>query len=309
MPDWVSLCALISLLLSLLTVAAYILYSGLLSDIIVLTGSPPMKKITFAYKFKEGPYKNCGQLFKESLSIGPKLSCIGVYYDDPKKVPGPQCRYAVGSILSEGENKADEELLKRYETSGFNVFSFPEVTHVVTTSFPHRTFFSILLSVRRVYPRLELYIKERRLCAHPFLEIYRDGQIQFMAPLARQGDFYVPEVRQVERRLSEELHSDTEISGADSNSEYSSGSGVLLSDSRETSLAASSVHSSVLTQDQGDRDYRGRSSGGTSFKELDWGEQDGGQQEEREEWPHGDSDQKSPEVPTQEWWGVVGGEE
>ena len=57
--------------------------------------------------------------------------------------------------------------------------------------------------------------QERRLCAHPFLQIYRDGQIQFMAPLARQGDFYVPEVRQVERRLSEqeELHSDSEVSG------------------------------------------------------------------------------------------------
>ncbi|XP_038553147.1 testis-expressed protein 264 homolog [Micropterus salmoides] len=309
MPDWLSLCVVISLLLCLTTVAGYILYSGLLSDIIVLTGSAPIKKITFAYKFKKGPYKQCGQLFKESLSIGPKLSCIAVFYDDPKKVPGPQCRYAVGSILSEGENKADEGLLKSFETSGFNVFSFPEVTHVVTTSFPHRTFFSVLLGIRRVYPRLEHYIKERRLCAHPFLEIYREGQVQFMAPLARQGDFYVPEVRQVERRLSEqeELHSDTDISGADSNSEYSSGSGVLLSDSRETSLAASSVHS-VPIHDQGDKDYRGRSSRGTSFKELDW-EQTDGEQAEREEGLHGDSNQKSLEAPSQEWWGVVGEEE
>ncbi|KAF1391776.1 hypothetical protein PFLUV_G00045590 [Perca fluviatilis] len=307
MPDWVSLCVVIILLISLVTVAGYILYSGLLTDIIVLTGSPPVKKITFAYKFKEGPYKNCRQLFKESHSIGPKLSCIGVFYDDPKKVPGPQCRYAVGSILSEGKNQADEELLKSYETSGFNVFSFPEVTHVVATSFPHRTHLSVLLGVRRVYPRLEHYIKERRLCAHPFLQIYRDGQIQFMAPLARQGDFYVPEVRQVERRLSEqeELHSDSEVS--DSNSEYSSGSGVLLSDSRGTSLAASSVHS-VPIQDQGDRNNRGRSSTGTSFKDLDW-EQTGGQQAEREEPLHGDSNQKSLEAPTQEWWGAVGGEE
>lgn len=309
MPDWFGVCVVFGLLLSLLTVAAYMLNSGLLSHISVLTGSPPIKKITFAYKFKQGPYKNCGPFFKESHLIGPKLSCIGVFYDDPKKVPGPQCRYAVGSILSEGENEADEELLKRYEALGFNVFSFPEVTHAVTTSFPNRTLFSILLAVRRVYPQLGNYIKERKLCAHPFLEIYREGQIQFMAPLARQGDFYVPEVRQVERRLSgeEELHSDTDVSGADSNSEYSSGSGVLLSDSRETSLAASSVRS-VPIQDQGDRDYRGRSSEGTSFKELDW-EQPGGLQPEREEWLHGDSNQKSLETPTQEWWGVVGGEE
>ncbi|XP_034388172.1 testis-expressed protein 264 [Cyclopterus lumpus] len=306
MLDWVALCA-ISLLISLLTVAGYVLYSGLLSDVTVLTGSPPIKKITFVYKFKKGPYQNCGQLFKESLSIGPKRACIGVFYDDPKKVPGPQCRCAVGSILNEGENKADEELLKSYETSGFKVFSFPEVTHVVTTSFPHRTFFSVLLGIRRVYPRLEHYIKERRLCAHPFLEIYREGLIQFMVPLARQGDFYVPEVRPAERRLleREELHSDSEVSGADSNSDCSSGSGVLLSDSRETSLAGSSVRSVVL-QDQGNRNYRRRSSRGTSFKELDW-DPTGGQRAEREERLRRDSNKKSPQA--HEWWGAVGGEE
>lgn len=57
--------------------------------------------------------------------------------------------------------------------------------------------------------------QEKRLCAHPFLEIYRDGQIHFMAPLARQGDFYVPEVRRVERRppVKDGLQSDSEISG------------------------------------------------------------------------------------------------
>ncbi|KAK1901059.1 Testis-expressed protein 264 [Dissostichus eleginoides] len=145
---------------------------------------------------------------------------------------------------------------------------------------------------------------ERRLCAHPFLEIYRESQILFMAPLARQDDFYVREVRKAERRLSEqeELHSDSDVSGADSNSEYSSGSGVLLSDSRETSLAASSVHS-VPLQDQEERNYNGRSSRGNSFKELDW------EQENREEQLHEDSNQKSPEAPAQEWWGAVGEEE
>ncbi|XP_034075034.1 testis-expressed protein 264 [Gymnodraco acuticeps] len=304
MPDFVGVCVLISVLISLITVVGYLWYSRLLSDIPIQTGSPPVKKITFAYKFKEGPYKDCRQLFKESRSIGPKLSCIGVFYDDPKKVPGPQCRSAVGSILSEGDNKADEELLKSYETSGFNVFSFPEVTHVVTTSFPHKSFVSVLLGERRIYPRLKHYIKERRLCAHPFLEIYRESQILFMAPLARQDDFYVREVRKAERRLSEqeELHSDSDVSGADSNSEYSSGSGVLLSDSRETSLAASSVHS-VPLQDQEERNYNGRSSRGNSFKELDW------EQENREEQLHEDSNQKSPEAPAQEWWGAVGEEE
>lgn len=80
------MCVIISLLFSVITAGAYILYSGLLWDITILTGSPPIKRITFAYKFQQGPYKDCGQLLKESHSIAPKLSCIGVFYDDPKKV-------------------------------------------------------------------------------------------------------------------------------------------------------------------------------------------------------------------------------
>lgn len=74
-------------------------------------------------------------------------------------VQGPRCRYAVGQILSEGEDEADEELLQRCEDSGFNVFSFPEAAHVVTTSLPHRTVFSVPMGVGRVYPKLEHYIK------------------------------------------------------------------------------------------------------------------------------------------------------
>lgn len=74
-------------------------------------------------------------------------------------VQGPRCRYAIGRILSEGEDKADEKLLQRCEDLGFNVFSFPEAAHVVTTSLPRRTVFSVPVGVRRVYPKLEHYIK------------------------------------------------------------------------------------------------------------------------------------------------------
>lgn len=99
MADWAGLCVATSLLVVLLTAAGYALYSGLLSDITVLTGSPPIKKITFVYKFKKGPYESCGELFKESRGIGPKLSRIGVYYDDPKKVNIPDTHFT-GTVLS-----------------------------------------------------------------------------------------------------------------------------------------------------------------------------------------------------------------
>ncbi|XP_010879387.1 testis-expressed protein 264 [Esox lucius] len=268
------------------TVVGYLLYSGLLSEIIIRTGSPPIKNITVAYKFKQGPYKKSGQLFTESCSIGPELSSIGVFYDDPKKVPGENCRCAVGSILSEGDARPSEELLHLYEKFGFRVFSFPEVTHVVSASFPHRTPLSILFGVQKVYPQLDTYIKERKLCAHPFLEIYKDNRIHYMSPLGRQGDFYVPEVRQDpdRRRLGEddsEEDRETDISGADSNSECSSGSGVLMSVSRETSLTPSIVPS-LLRRRGGDEDSRGRSSSASSFEELDM-ELPGGQEEEEAE--------------------------
>ncbi|KAM4613035.1 testis-expressed protein 264 homolog isoform 2-T2 [Polymixia lowei] len=172
-----------------------------------------------------------------------------------------------------------------------------------------RTLLSILLGVRRVYPRLDNYIKERKLCAHPFLEIYRGGQIQYMAPLARQGDFYVPEVRQVERRLSrEDSGSETELSGSDSASEYSSGSGIMLSDSRESSPALSSVQLG-LCHDRGhdeDRGYRGESAAESSVKVLDW-ELACEQQAEREEQAHGTSNEKN--FITKKGGIVAGGEE
>lgn len=75
----------------------------------------------------------------------------------------------------------------------------------------------LLTSLICFHPPTQIFplFQEKRLCAHPFLEIYRDGQIHFMVPLARQGDFYVPEVRRVERRppVKDGLQSDSEVSG------------------------------------------------------------------------------------------------
>lgn len=310
MQDWLLLCA-IGFLLSIFLVFSYLLYSGLLSEVVVLTGSPPIKKITIVYKFVQGPYKNCGQVLTEANSIGPKLPCIGVFYDDPKKVAGPQCRSAIGSIVSEGENKPSGDLLKKYKTSGFNVYSFPEVTHVVTASFPHRTFLSIILGVRRVYPQLTRYIKERRLCAHPFIEVYREGQVLYIAPLARQGDFYVPEARELSTQ--EDSLSESDVSGAESNSECSLGSGIALSDSRASSMTTSSLHSGPVWEPP-DRQSRDRSTGDASAKGMDW-EQNGRQSEQQENEEteetlcQGESVQKSQMGSTQELWGVVGEEE
>lgn len=45
--------------------------------------------------------------------------------------------------------------------------------------------------------------QDRQLCAHPFLEIYREEFIYYMSPLAKQGDFYVPEVKKALKKQEE----------------------------------------------------------------------------------------------------------
>ncbi|XP_056131410.1 testis-expressed protein 264 homolog [Lampris incognitus] len=287
----------------IVTVAGFALYSGLLHEVVIRTGSPPIRSVTIAYKFREGSYKDCGAAFTESCSIGPKLRSIGVYYDDPKQRPPEKCRYVVGSILSEGEEKPDEELQRLYEKFGFKVFSLPEVTHAVTTTFPCTTPLSYVLGPTKVYPSLSAYIEERKLCAFPTIEICNEDLTHYMMPLSRQTDFFVQEMRDEVKTDVKEEDSDedrgTDITGADSHSDVSSVSSGVPWDSRETSLAAStaaSLASSLPLRDLADGEeehaqQRAPSEAGSnkslgsssSFEELDMVQEEGKEVEEEEE--------------------------
>lgn len=50
---------------------------------------------------------------------------------------------------------------------------------------------------------LGFFFKERKLCAHPYLEVYDGENMYFIAPLARQNEFYVPEVQEAEDRAED----------------------------------------------------------------------------------------------------------
>lgn len=96
--------------------------------------------------------------------VAPKCTCaLSV---SPQRPP-EKCRYAVGSVLCEGEEKPDEELQKMYEKFGFKVFSLPEVSHAITTTFPCTTLLSYVLGSYRVYPKLGSYIEVRRHTGFP----------------------------------------------------------------------------------------------------------------------------------------------
>ncbi|POI29632.1 hypothetical protein CIB84_006618 [Bambusicola thoracicus] len=160
MSDWM-LLGLIAVLvvLLLLTIFAFAVYSGLFTEVVVSAGSPPVGSITLAYKFRVGAYGESGQLFTDGCSISSKLCSIGVYYDNPHTVSPEKCRFAIGRILSEGDAKPSEEQIRRFQKYGFKIFTFPTPSHVVMASFPFTTPLSIHLAVNRVHPALDTYIK------------------------------------------------------------------------------------------------------------------------------------------------------
>ncbi|TRY99792.1 hypothetical protein DNTS_033952 [Danionella cerebrum] len=149
--------------------------------IVIRTGSPSLKNITIAYKFKKSSYKASGAAFTESCSIGPGLSSVGVFYDDPNQTPADQCRYIVGSILCENKDKPDQELQNLYEKFGYKIISFPEVSCAVTSSFPNRCSLSPVCGAYRVYPEIQQYIKGLALVqkdASFILEVKEDFSVQ-----------------------------------------------------------------------------------------------------------------------------------
>ncbi|XP_072238326.1 testis-expressed protein 264 [Leuresthes tenuis] len=312
MSDLILLLLIVVLLVCLaVTVGVLLVYSGLLSDVVIKTGPPPIRNVTIAYKFKEGSYKDCGAGYTETCSIGPKLNSIGVFYDDPKQRPSEKCRYVVGSVLCEGDEKPDDELLKLYEKFGFKVFSLPEVSHAVTTSFPSTTHLSHVLGPYRVYPRLTSYIEERKLCAFPTIEICSSDVTNYMVPLSRQTDFFVPEMKEDLKTDVKEDDSDedrgTDITGADSHSDVSSVSGGVPWDSRETSLAASTAASlasslplrdvmdtneDIKHMDQSDRSSNESLGSGSSFEELDMDQEEQEDKDDSEDVPEGEKGAK-----------------
>ncbi|XP_064605365.1 testis-expressed protein 264 homolog isoform X2 [Liolophura sinensis] len=202
-----------------LTVLLLVVYSGLFHSIVIGAGKPPIEDVLVAYKFARGPYKDCGQLFTETLALAPDHRTIGIYYDDPKEVSP---RYIVGSILAEGKSDADEALKSKLIKEGYSFRNFPSVTNAVKSSFPHKCTLSIFIAVARVYPKLCAYITDNKLCAHPFIEIYDGETIQFMAPLSRQEEFYVPETKNTSN--DETLSSDATCTDISSLSEPMEGS-------------------------------------------------------------------------------------
>jgi len=183
----------ILLIIFVLTVFTYLIISGLLSRINVDTCETRFGPMVVAFKARTGPYKGAGDLFTDSYCLLPNREQVGIYYDDPETVPENELRYAVGPILSNGDQTPSKEEMDLVVSHGFKIFHVPKPNFVVTASFPFRTTLSIFIAIFRVYPKLRRYIAERNLCAYPAIEVYADSEIVFIMPLSRQEEFFVPE--------------------------------------------------------------------------------------------------------------------
>ncbi|XP_064632124.1 testis-expressed protein 264 homolog [Lineus longissimus] len=184
------------LIIILLTLGFLLIYSGLFTSFDIGAGKPPVQNLYVGYKFGQGPYKECGALFTEAAACAPGSRCFGIYYDNPQEVEPDKTRYVIGAILAEGTEKSNEEVETLMKKRGFKFHNLPAVSSCVRTSFPYNTPLSVYMLVSRVYPAMARYVEEHRLCAHPFMEIYSDNTIHIMAPLAKQENFYVPEVQE-----------------------------------------------------------------------------------------------------------------
>nr|XP_039264044.1 testis-expressed protein 264 homolog [Styela clava] len=196
------LVLIILIVLSLIAIGATIVYLlnyiGYFYRVRVFTGPSIVSEMKVAYKYCVGNYNACGSYFSEAANICPDERLLGIYYDDPKKVDPNQCRYIVGIILAEGskaKEEVNEEVEGILEERGYKFIIFPNVDFSVKTSHPYAIPMSAYFGATKAYPAMETYIQREKLCARPFLEIYDENTIHYMAPLSKQVEFYTDEVK------------------------------------------------------------------------------------------------------------------
>ncbi|KAI1283259.1 putative testis-expressed protein [Halotydeus destructor] len=226
--------------LLLFTISYALQASGLLHDVEVKAGKPPIdfSGHEIAYKLSKGPYNKSGHMFTELSgdivrsdveASKANLKTIGLFYDDPEVTQEDECRYAVGVVLDSKEPNLDLSKLRAgLVEREYLVTKLPYVDHVVYSSFPYFGPFSIYFAVKKVYPAIKSYILERNLCAKPAIEIYENDRIYFVFPLSKQDSFY--------------LFDEDECSDDDSGSEYT---GSESNPSRSDSECKTNVNSSA----------------------------------------------------------------
>ena len=78
--------ALITVAVMALLILLFLYYLGVFYKVKVEVRRPPFADCIFVYKFYRGSYSTAGHAFQEVSKYKSDHCCVGIYYDDPKKV-------------------------------------------------------------------------------------------------------------------------------------------------------------------------------------------------------------------------------
>ncbi|CAH0389326.1 unnamed protein product [Bemisia tabaci] len=235
---------------SLVVLIVYLLQQ----DISVKSGQAPVDRLNIAYKFSP-PTESLDGLNKEVRKIARQFSELRriFFFYTTTDVVDLGC--AGGIILTE-EMATDAAQKKNLVKAGFKLLSTPPVSHAVFSEYPIKWWLPLSqwLACYRTYPRVHRYCEKHNLSAYPMIEIYNRHSILFIAPLARQDAFVVPEAEDTIARAKIKIDElEDEASGTEaSNSEVSDNESELDRVSLDTGR-------SVSVKSESKRSFSGKS--------------------------------------------------
>ena len=102
---------------------------------------------------------------------------FSIYYDDEKSSAKENLRSEVGCILK-------QEDYEKIDTIKFKVKEFP-IQHCVVANFSYRIGLSVLFGKMKVYPALEIYLRNRHYKNIPLMELYGPKSITYIVPISQ----------------------------------------------------------------------------------------------------------------------------
>lgn len=142
----------------LIAVFGYIIYSsGVTSQVVLERGE--FSKIRIAYAKYVGPYS---ESWKLGTQVESKLStlktidwskepCIGIYYDNPERVPVSECRSIYGKVIPDD--------LQLDGVDGLESAYIDTMSDAIWIRYPFRGFLSILFGMKKAYPMIHAFWK------------------------------------------------------------------------------------------------------------------------------------------------------
>jgi len=163
---------------------AFLYYMGLFSQ--PKTYEAVMGPYTIAYESFTGPYAQTGPVFdrvhKAVMAAGIEpIRGLGIYYDDPSRVPADKLRSDCGVIIEE------KYLTKFAPVSGqFKVKVIPKKASIVA-EFPIRNMLSYMIGPMKCYPALMNYAGKKDYKVEMMYELYDEaqGKIFFVLAIAK----------------------------------------------------------------------------------------------------------------------------